>query len=139
MTIPASIVLAILLALGCVFLETRRRKSRPRVVPIIGLVLGIAVLWPLHTAGGTWAVVAGFALGIGIIGFRGRWLKVIPSTVVDWTKNLIVKHQESAESHGEIKGGTVVKKSLVGAFMFIALLALFTVGVQLLLLLMNPL
>ncbi len=138
LAIPAVVFLTLLLALGCLLVNTWRDRPVPTYKPIMGLLLLLASIWPLHVLGGTAAVAVGFVLGVAGIGFRRKWLKTIPHAVVDWMRDLARRH-DAISGTTTMTTGAIVRKSLIATGLFIVFLGLFHVGIQLIELMMNPL
>ncbi len=139
LTIPATILLTLLMALACLLMETRFRKNPSRVLSWIGLVLGLALLWPISEVGGTFYIGAGVAIGMAAIALRRKWLSTVPGEILEWGKTLGKRLKEYRKDLKAPTTGRIVKLSVLGGVMIAGAFVLLVVGLQFISLLGNPL
>ncbi len=108
LTIPAAMLLTLLLAVGLALVNTLWSGRRSRLLPVLGLVLAGAALVPLGGYFGSAAVTFGVLLGTAVTAWRSGLFRHLADVRADWSGNLGRRFKERERESGKTRGFRIV-------------------------------
>lgn len=123
--LPAWWSLAGLLALALLLLTLGRAPARRPGQLVGGVLLGLAVLWPLLRLGGVLGVVLGLLGGLVLVGWRRQWLRRAPAWLLEWARTWPERFRQRSRDPAAWTGARVAgRMALAIGMCFFGLLVL---------------